>query len=77
MNLARYLGAIIDSKLTFNKQVDSVCKKANSTLAFLKRNMYSCKREIKSDAYFIYVRPILEYAVCCWAPYTKRNVDKL
>ena len=39
--------------------------------------MYSCKREIKSDAYFIYVRPILEYAVCCWAPYTKCNIDKL
>ena len=36
--------------------------------------MYSYKREIKSDSYFIYVRPILEYAVCCWAPY---NIDKL
>jgi len=39
--------------------------------------MYSCKREIKSNAYFIYVRPILEYAVCCWTPYTKRNINKL
>ena len=27
-------GVIIDSKLNFNKQIDSVCKKANSTLAF-------------------------------------------
>ena len=25
----------------------------------------------------MYVRPILEYAVCCWAPFTKRNIDKL
>ena len=42
-----------------------------------KRNLYSCKREIKSDAYQIYVRPILEYAVCSWAPHTKCNIYKL
>jgi len=77
VNEARYLGVIIDSKLNFNKQVDSVCKKANSTLAFLRRNMYSCNCVIKSDAYLIYVRPVLEYAVCSWAPHTKRNIDKL
>ena len=75
VNEARYLGVIIDSKLNFNS---SVCKKVNSTLAFLKRKMYLCKCEIKSDAYFIYVRPILEYAVCYyWAPYAKCNTDKL
>ena len=34
VNEARYLGVIIDSKLNFNKQTDSVCKKANTTLAF-------------------------------------------
>jgi len=39
--------------------------------------MYSCNREIKSDAYRIYVRPILEYAVCSWAPHTKCSIDKL
>ena len=77
LNEAKYLGVIIDSKLNFNKQIDSVCKKANSTLAFLKRNLYSCKCEIKSDAYQIYVRPILEYAVCSWAPHTKCNIYKL
>ena len=31
---AKYLGVIIDSKLSFNKHVDVICKKANSTLAF-------------------------------------------
>ena len=77
VNEAKYLGVIVNSKLNFNKQIDSVCKKANSTLAFLKRNLYLCKRKIKSDAYKIYVRPILEYAVCSWAPHTKCNIYKL
>ena len=68
VNEVRYLGIVIDSKLTFNTLIDSVCKKANGALSFLKRNLSSCKRQIKSDAYLIYVRPILEYAVCSWAP---------
>ena len=77
VNEAKYMGIVINSKLNFNKHIDSVCKKANSALAFLKRNLSSCKCEMKSDAYLMYVRPILEYAACSWAPHTKCNIDKL
>jgi len=45
-----------------------VCKKANNALSFVKRNLYSCQREVKAEAYQIYVCPILEYATCAWAP---------
>ena len=45
-----------------------ICKKANSTLAFLSRILYHCQGNIKIDAYQTYVRPILEYAVTAWAP---------
>jgi len=50
-----HLGVIIDSKLSFNEHIDSACKKANSTLAFLCRNFGSCQRKIKTDLYFTYV----------------------
>ena len=43
----------------------------------LSENLSSCKCEMKSDAYLMYVRPILEYAACSWAPHTKCNIDKL
>ena len=65
---AKYLGVIIDSKLSFNKHIDMTCKKANSTLSFLRRNLYHCQRNVKIDAYHTYVRLILEYAVTAWAP---------
>ena len=68
LNKAKYLDAVIDSKLTFNTQVNSVCKRENSALSFYKKNLYSCEREVKAEAYQIYVRPILEYAVCAWLP---------
>ena len=36
---AKYLGITLDSKLTFNKHVDVICKKANSVLFLLRRNL--------------------------------------
>jgi len=54
-----------------------ICKIANSTLAFLRCNLYHCQRNVKIDAYQTYVRPILEYAVTAWAPYTQRNINKI
>ena len=73
VNKARYLGVIIDSKLSFNTQVNLVCKKANNALSFLRRNLYSCQWEVKAEAYQIYVHPILEYATCAWANVTQCN----
>ena len=46
-------------------------------LAFLKRNLYNCNPQIRSQAYMLYVRPILEYASTVWAPYTKSSIGKL
>ena len=39
VNRAKYLGIYIDSKLTFSTHDDAIVKKANSTHAFLARNI--------------------------------------
>ena len=33
--------------------------------------------QIRSQAYMLYIRPILEYASTVWAPYTKSSIGKL
>ena len=74
---AKYLGLTLDSKLTFNKHIECICKRANSALAFIRRNTHFCQRNIRVDAYCTYVRPILEYAAFVWSPYTNININKL
>lgn len=48
---AKYLGVLIDSKLTFNGQLDYACKKANTVLAFVRRNFVSCQHKIRHLSY--------------------------
>ena len=76
-NAAKYLGVLLDSKLNFNRHIETICKKANGMLAFLKCNLYSCNQQIINQAYMLYIRPISEYVSTIWAPYTKSSIEKL
>ena len=38
----KYLGVILTDNLSWNAHVDQATKKANNSLAFLRRNLYSC-----------------------------------
>ena len=77
VNCAKYLGIYIDSKLTLNTHVNAIVKKANSTRAFLARNIPRCCRKVKQMAYTTYIRPTVEYASPVWDPHTKRNTNKI
>ena len=51
----------ITSDLKWNSHIRNVCSKANRTLGFLRRNLFSCPQGVKESAYKSMVRPILEY----------------
>jgi ribonuclease P/MRP protein subunit RPP40 len=73
----KYLGVTIDSKLCWNTHIDNITKKANSSLAFLRRNLQISQSHIKANAYTTLVRPQLEYAASVWDPYTKEKQKQL
>jgi hypothetical protein len=73
----RYLGVHIDEKLTLNTHVAATAKKANNSLAFLRRNLTSCPQDVKAQCYQTLVRPILEYAGTAWDPHTKTSINQL
>ena len=44
------------------------CTKANRTLGFLRRNLYSCPQEVKEAAYKGLVCLVLDYGSSVWDP---------
>ena len=64
----KYLGVTITSDFRWNTYVRNVCTKANRTLGFLRRNLYSCPQEVKEAAYKGLVRPVLDYGSSVWDP---------
>ena len=70
----KYLGVVIDSKLTWKEHIKQVLSKSNASLAILWRNLRACSRNIKEHCYKTSVRPIIEYASNIWAPHTTQDI---
>ena len=73
----KYLGVIIDDRLSFEQQVNTVCKKASSLLHMLMRNLKHALRTTKTIAFNSICRPILEYACTTWSPRLNRQSESL
>ena len=76
-NCHSYLGVDITNNLTWRNHINRITATANKQLGFIRRNLFSCTKEIKQTAYIALVRPHLEYASSVWDPYHKDLVDKL
>ena len=74
---SKYLGVTINNKLSWNNHIDNTTKKANASLAFLRRNLQISQHHIKERAYTTLVRPQLEYAASVWDPYTKQKQKQI
>ena len=73
----KYLGVTITSDLKWNSHIRNVFSKANRTLGFLRRNLFSCPQDVKEAAYKSMVRPILEYGSTVWDPHCNFLNDEL
>ena len=73
----KYLGDTIEQKLSWNEHIGNVVKKANSSTAFLRRNLQVPQAHINANVYKTLVRPQVEYASIVWDPFTQANIDKI
>ena len=74
---AKYLGVNIHHNLTWNPHIQKVASKANSTRAFLQRNIHQCPRETKVLCYKTLLRPVMEYAGVVWDSHSTTYIRKL
>ena len=72
-----YLGVTITNDLKWNTHISNICTKANRTLGFLRRTLYSCPQNVKEAAYKGMVRPILEYGSSVGDPHTDKLQEEL
>ena len=66
----KYLGVTITNDLKWNTHISNICTKANRSLGFLRRTLFSSPQNVKEAAYKGMVRPILEYGSSVWDPHT-------
>jgi hypothetical protein len=76
-NSATYLGIELSSDLTWKKQIDKTCAKANKQLAFLRRNLQINNTKVKETAYKGLVRPVVEYCASVWDPYQAKYIKQV
>ena len=70
VNDYKYLGVWITNDLSWAKQIEENCKKANKKIGMLYRRFYEfCSTDTLKCLYVAFVRPHLEYAVPVWDPY--------
>ena len=74
---AKYLGVSITSDMKWSEHIANICKKANNTLSFLKRNLNISNSNLKEKAYQSLVRPTLEYACTTWDPHQQNNKHRI
>ncbi|MCS5550755.1 MAG: reverse transcriptase domain-containing protein [Gammaproteobacteria bacterium] len=72
-----YLGLQISNDLKWNIHVNNICKKANATLGFLRRNLRNVPESCCKTAYVSLVKSMMEYGATIWNPYLKGDIDKL
>ena len=72
----KYLGVTITNDLKCNMHISNMCTKANRTIGFLRRTLFSCPQNVKEAAYKGMVRPILEYGSSVWDPHTDMLQEK-
>jgi hypothetical protein len=78
VNVIRDLGVLLDSRLSFDKHVDTTISKAQQTLGFIMRIGREFKDPYTFKSLFMsLVRSKLEYASCVWCPYQSGRVGRL
>ena len=72
------LGVIIQDNMLWELQINSMVKKANRNLWFIKRTVGpNAPIKAKKTLYLTLVRSILEYCSIIWSPITKQNLRHL
>jgi len=64
----------VSNNLKFSSHCHKITSKALRTLGLLFRSFVSTDHVILTNAYRVYVRPLLEFSTCVWSPCLKKDI---
>ncbi len=73
----KFLGIWISANLTWNVQVDHICKKARKIIGFLHRSFQNARLSIRRSLYITLVRPILDYGSITYQPLNQTLTNRI
>lgn len=62
--------------MLWTKHTSNIRSTAFRWLCFIRRNLKHSTRDVKLAAYKAYIRPLLEYGIMVWTPFTKTGADQ-
>ena len=77
VNSFSYLRVTITEDLKWSRHITSIASKTRGVLAMIKRNLWSCPKDVKVAAFQALVRPKLEYTSAVWDPYLQKDIVAL
>ena len=77
VELAKYLGVVIDSHLSWDNHVADTCKKVAPKLGLLRRLSSILPKNILLMIYKTYILPLLEYVCTVWGDSSCKNMAKI
>ena len=75
---ARYLGIILTSDLSWDKQILEQCRGINFKVHQLKQlSKTGCSQSLLLQTYNTFVQPKIDYAISIWGCTTQKNINKV
>ena len=72
----KFLGVVIDNKLTWTQHIDNIITKLNTNKILLCKTKHLMNQPAKRQIYFVHIHSHLAYANMVWSNYTMENKKK-
>ena len=72
-----YLDLSISNDLKWTNHINNICKKAQSTLGFVRRNLRHTPAKCGRTVYVSLIRSTLEYGAVIWEPFVQSDIHKI
>ena len=78
MHQYRYLGVLVNERISWSEHIIQICWKARKLTGMLYRQFYTwANTSTLLTVYITCIRPHLDYAAQLWDPHNKRDIEAL